>query len=159
YGSHSACLRRSGVIASRLMGPLHCQAISLCRIGFFALTIVTGACDSVVADAPAAPSFHEDQILDARTAQPVSWNDFLNTLAVQDVIYIGEEHENRWHVEAAVKILDALPAKHRQPILALEMFSWDGQAGLDRYVSRQELSRDDFLRESHWGQNWGGGFE
>ena len=123
------------------------------------LLVVQGGPTGVTAQTPPSPIFQEHQILDARTGQPVAFEDFLTVLAAQDVVYVGEEHQNRWHVEAAVKMLDGLLARQRQPVIALEMFSWDGQGGLDRYLSGQELSRADFLRDSHWEENWGGGFE
>jgi uncharacterized iron-regulated protein len=104
-------------------------------------------------------SFAIDQILDVKTGNAISFDAFLDLLAGQDVVYLGEEHENRWHVDAAVKVLDGLLGRRRQPVLALEMFSWDGQGGLDRYLSGQNTSRDEFLHESHWEQNWGRGFE
>jgi len=35
------------------------------------------------------------------------------------VIYLGEEHRNNWHIEAALKILNALIENHRHPLLAM----------------------------------------
>jgi uncharacterized iron-regulated protein len=39
------------------------------------------------------------------------------------------------------------------------MFGWDGQAGLDRYLSDRGTARDHFLQESRWEQNWGGAYD
>lgn len=99
------------------------------------------------------------QVLDVATGQPVEFDEWVKALARQDVIYLGEEHHNRFHVDAAVKILQALLTLDRHPGLALEMFSWDGQAALDRYVQEDSLPRDRFLAESHWNENWGGSFD
>jgi uncharacterized iron-regulated protein len=41
----------------------------------------------------------------------------------------------------------------------MEMFGWDGQAALDQYVSGLEISRQEFLEDVRWRQNWGGLFE
>ncbi|MGH9895754.1 MAG: ChaN family lipoprotein, partial [bacterium] len=46
-----------------------------------------------------------------------------------------------------------------RPVLALEMFSWDGQAGLNRYLLTREMSREQFLEATHWKENWGSPFE
>ncbi|WP_447975099.1 ChaN family lipoprotein [Nitrospira sp. Kam-Ns4a] len=109
--------------------------------------------------APTKPLFREWQVLDARTAQPVPFDDWIRDLAATQVIYLGEEHRNRHHVEGALKILRALIARGRRPILALEMFGWDGQPALDRYVADHRTTRERFLQEAHWEQNWGGAFE
>ncbi|HET8580110.1 MAG TPA: ChaN family lipoprotein [Nitrospiraceae bacterium] len=113
---------------------------------------------SVVEDL-STQAFQEWQVLEVNTARTVTFQDWMTELASSDVIYLGEEHRNRFHVEAALKILDALLARDRQPVLAIEMFGWDGQAGLDRYLSDREATRDRFLEESRWEQNWGGAYE
>jgi uncharacterized iron-regulated protein len=41
----------------------------------------------------------------------------------------------------------------------MEMFGWDGQPAIDRYVSGQESDRSVFIEQSRWVQNWGGPFE
>ena len=108
---------------------------------------------------PAAQTFQEGQVVEVRTGRPISFDNWITDLASRDVIYLGEEHRNRSHVEAALKILQALLARGRQPVLGLEMFGWDGQAGLDRYLSDQGTTRDHFLQESRWEQNWGGAYD
>jgi uncharacterized iron-regulated protein len=75
------------------------------------------------------------------------------------VIYLGEEHRNHWHIEAALKILNALIENHRHPLLAMEMFGWDGQAALNQSMTDASMSRAQFLDASHWQQNWGGAYE
>lgn len=107
---------------------------------------------------PSLQTFHPWQIIEVRSGRPVAFDDWITQLAQKDVIFLGEEHYNRWHIEAALKILQALLARDRRPVLALEMFGWDGQAGLDQYLSDSKTSRDQFLQTSHWEQNWGGSF-
>jgi uncharacterized iron-regulated protein len=108
---------------------------------------------------PETPAFQEWQAWEVKTGRPISFEEFADGLGTQEVVYLGEEHRNRWHVEAALKILRALVAGGRQPIVALEMFGWDGQAALDRYLSASNPARDLFLEESRWEQNWGGPYE
>jgi uncharacterized iron-regulated protein len=104
-------------------------------------------------------TWHQWQVIDVKTFRPIAFEEWMTRLAEQDVIYLGEEHRNAWHIEAALRILGALLERHRRPVLALEMFGWDGQAGLDQYLSEEQTSRDDFLAASRWEQNWGGAFE
>ena len=108
---------------------------------------------------PASQTFQEGQVVEVRTGRPISFENWITDLAARDVIYLGEEHRNRSHVEAALKILQALLVRGRQPVLGLEMFGWDGQAGLDRYLSDRGTARDHFLQESRWEQNWGGAYD
>jgi uncharacterized iron-regulated protein len=41
----------------------------------------------------------------------------------------------------------------------MEMFGWESQPLLDRYVQGDELTRQDFLNQVGWAQTWGGPFE
>jgi uncharacterized iron-regulated protein len=105
------------------------------------------------------PAFQEGQIHDLATGRPVSFEEFAARLAANDVVYLGEEHYNRFHIEAAIKLLEALLDRKQLPVLGLEMFSWDGQAALDRFLADPAVTKDSFLQEAHWKQNWGGAYE
>lgn len=104
------------------------------------------------------PAFFEWQVLEARTGRSLSFEDLIGILSTQDVIYIGEEHHNRFHVMAAVKILEALVSQGRRPAVALEMFSWDVQPALTRYLTEQ-TSIQTFLEAVQWERTWGGAYE
>lgn len=104
------------------------------------------------------PRFQVGQIIETKTGQVIGFEKWITDVGSSAVIYLGEEHRNRSHTEAAIRVLQALLARERQPILALEMFGWDGQSGLDHYLSDPTRSRDQFLQESRWEQNWGGAF-
>jgi len=103
-----------------------------------------------------APTFTEWQILDAKAGRIVGFEDLMADLLTADVIYIGEEHSHRSHIEAALRILQGLVDRNRKPALGLEMFGWDGQAGLDHYLASPDMAPDQFLQEAHWKENWGG---
>lgn len=103
--------------------------------------------------------FKEWQVIDTATGQPVSLDDWTSLLLQQDIIYLGEEHHNRFHIDAAMTVLRRLKAEGRTPVLAMEMFGWDGQAALDRYLSGSEVNRQAFLESVRWQQNWGGPYE
>jgi uncharacterized iron-regulated protein len=105
-----------------------------------------------------ATPLKEWQIWGVKTGRLLGFEELMQDLADRDVIYLGEEHHNQWHVEAALKVLTAL-SRDRRPILALEMFAWDGQGALNRYLADKEQPRDQFLKESRWEHNWGGAFE
>lgn len=104
-------------------------------------------------------SFHEWDIIEVATARSLPFEEWLAELSTKEIIYLGEEHRNRWHVEAALKLLHGLLTRKRRPTIALEMFGWDGQEGLNRYLADSQAPRDRFLQESRWEQNWGGPFE
>jgi uncharacterized iron-regulated protein len=103
--------------------------------------------------------FKEWQVIDTATGQPVSLDQWTVLLLQQDIIYLGEEHHNRFHIDAAMTVLQRLKAEGRAPVLAMEMFGWDGQAALDQYLSGSEMNRQEFLAAVRWQQNWGGPFE
>jgi len=103
--------------------------------------------------------FKEWQVIDTATGQPVSLDQWTPLLLQQDIIYLGEEHHNRFHIDAAMTVLRTLKAEGRTPALAMEMFGWDGQAALDQYLSGLEMNRQEFLEAVRWHQNWGGAYE
>lgn len=105
-----------------------------------------------------SPSLQVGQIIETKTGQSIAFDDWITNLAASAVIYLGEEHRNRSHTDAAIRILEALQVRDRRPILALEMFAWDGQSALDRYLADSTMTREQFLQDSHWEQNWGGAY-
>lgn len=128
------------------------------------LTLVGAAC----AAGPDAPRILPSQvalrpyavghIIDTKTGEPVSFPEWMVSASTQDVIYLGEEHRNAAHIQAAVRVLEGLLNRDRQPVLALEMFGWDGQVGLSQYLSREGTPREQFLKDARWNDNWGGAF-
>jgi uncharacterized iron-regulated protein len=106
----------------------------------------------------AQPAFEVNHIYDVSRQQSISFEELLPHLLAADVIFIGEEHYTPSHLEAARKILAALLAHHRQPALAMEMFSWDGQHALDQYIQDPEFTTEQLIKDSQWNTNWGGDF-
>ncbi len=99
------------------------------------------------------------QVLDAKTGRLVSMDEWLDGLTGYDVIYLGEEHHNRSHIDATLMVLRSLVGSGRRPVLAMEMFGWEGQPALDHYLASKEDARSEFLERVGWQQNWGGAFE
>jgi len=110
------------------------------------------------ATSQAKTTFEIGHIYDVARQQLISFEALLPQVLAADVIFIGEEHYTPSHIEAAQKILNALVANQRHPALAMEMFSWDGQDGLDRYIQEPGFTTDRLLEDSHWNTNWGGEF-
>ena len=107
----------------------------------------------------AATSFRSGQIIDTANKQSISIEELMRRLLQQEVVYVGEEHHNRFHIETALSLLNGLSRAGRRPVVAMEMFGWESQPLLDRYVQGNDLTRQDFLSQIGWTQNWGGPFE
>ena len=111
------------------------------------------------AAARTTPAWKPGLIVSAETGEPSNIESWLPRLRGFDVIYLGEEHQNPDHINAALLILKSILAQGRRPVLGMEMFSWDGQPALDRYVTQETDADQQFLEDARWKQNWGGAFE
>lgn len=114
---------------------------------------------SVSPSTPPTARFHSGQIIDTANGQAISIEELVSRLFSQEVIYLGEEHHNRFHIDVALSVLNHLSRAGRRPVVAMEMFGWESQPWLDRYVQGDDLTREDFLAQVGWSQNWGGPFE
>lgn len=109
--------------------------------------------------APDAGEWRPWQVLETQTGRILPLSDWLKSLENFEIVYLGEEHYNQYHIEAALKILDRFSSDGVQSTIGMEMFGWDGQPALDEYLSTDRLSRNEFLDRVRWTQNWGGAFE
>lgn len=98
------------------------------------------------------------QVIETQTGRVVSTPEWLKDLDQYEIIYLGEEHFNKYHIEAALRILDRLVSDGIQPTIGMEMFGWDGQPALDDYLSNDRFGRSEFLEQVRWTQNWGNDF-
>ena len=143
-------------LAARLRRPAFRLWIALC-----ALVLVAGC---VPEQQAIIGSGHEEgwkpwQVLETQTGRVLSSPEWLKDLENYEIIYLGEEHFNQYHIEAALRVLDQVFSDGIQPTIGMEMFGWDGQAALDDYLSKGRLGRGEFLEQVRWTQNWGGAFE
>lgn len=106
----------------------------------------------------AHPTFEVGQIYDVSRQESISFKELLPHILSADVIFLGEEHYTPSHLQAAQKILDTLLAHQRHPVLAMEMFSWDAQPALDRYLQEPGFTAEQLRKASFWDSNWGGEF-
>ena len=147
------------------MQTLTAQPTSVHRLLYLLLimgSILFTACvgnPPVMPAKPASTSWQTGLIIDVNTGQSLDLPTFLPTLSRYDVIYLGEEHYNQHHIEAALNVLNTLLAASRHPVLTMEMFGWDGQPALNEYLSTPGQDRQLFLDQSRWKQNWGGAFD
>ena len=127
--------------------------------------LVTAACAAREASVSSSPStvpaadYRPGDIVDTTNEQAISIDELMSRLLHEEVIYVGEEHHNRFHIDAALSVLNRLAQAGRQPVVAMEMFGWESQPLLDRYVQGDDMTRQDFLSQVRWSQNWGGSFE
>jgi uncharacterized iron-regulated protein len=133
------------------------------RLAF--IWIIAASFTAIITYAPLAsptptPSKPQEwRILDTRSGDSIAFDEFASRIASTDVIYLGEQHRNGAHIQAAVTVLEVLRQLDRLPILGLEMFSWDGQPALDRYLIDIAPAKLQFLQEARWQENWGGPYE
>lgn len=137
----------------RMVQSVSCRSRrTLAFAGFVcAMLVATTACATVL-----SPGYRVGQIIEPQEKTTLSDQEFRAILQSADIIYIGEAHYTPSHVEAALHVLQSVLDGGRTPVLGMEMFSWDGQTGLDRYLTGAVTSTEDFLAESHWKNNWGG---
>ncbi len=118
------------------------------------LMVAAVACATI----PPAGPYHVGQIIEPKTLATISYAEFGSRLQSADVIYLGEAHYTPSHVAAALQVLQTVLDGGRTPVVGMEMFSWDGQDGIDRYLNGTVTSTEDFLAESRWQHNWGGDY-
>ena len=141
--------------------------LSVMRFSRYALSLLLVlACACGGGPTPRAPQaaatatpFQEGQIIDVATGLTLPRDLLFAKLLQQHVIYLGEEHHNRHHVESAVLLLQQLTADGRRPVVAMEMFGWDGQPVIDRFLSTADDGGQNFPEQVRWQQSWGGPFE
>ncbi len=138
---------------------LGCRFSSMMLVGALLLQMACSSGESVRSRPLATAELREGAIIDTATGQVISQDQLMAQLSQQEILYLGEEHHNGFHIQAALTVLQRLMAGARQPILAMEMFGWDGQPALDRFLSSQPMSQDEFLDQARWKHNWGGAFE
>lgn len=136
-----------------------CHLLSLLLlIGYCLLTACAGGTSATPVDA-AVDSWKTGRIIDVKTGQSIELPTFLATLSRYDIVYLGEEHYNQHHIQAALTVLRTLWEAGKRPVLTMEMFGWDGQPALDTYLSTSDQDRQAFLEQARWKQNWGGDFD
>lgn len=94
-----------------------------------------------------------DGVTDTRTGELIDTVELARRLKDVRVLFVGEEHTNGEFHRVQLRVIEALRAAGRKPIIGLEMFPWDPQPALERW-SRGELDERGFLDESRWYEVW-----
>ena len=124
------------------------------------LTLISVGCTVTQATDQVAPvQWQAWHVIETKSGRLVPLPEWLKALESQEIVYVGEEHYNRHHVDAAVRLLSAFRADGVRPAIGMEMFAWDGQAALDGYLSHGIEQTQEFLEQAHWKTNWGGAFD
>ena len=143
---------------SHRFSPFRILPLLLLVIGPILITACAGSTSTTPENSPVA-SWQAGRVIDVRTGRSIDLPSLLVTLMHSDVVYLGEEHYNQHHIDAALTVLQTALANGRRPVLTMEMFGWDGQPALDEYLTTPGQDRQTFLDQSRWKQNWGGAFE
>lgn len=144
-------------MALRFMRP---QCITACLLYWCLLGGILGCqSDRHTVLSVADDTWHEWQIFEAQTGRRWAYQDWVKELERSAVVYLGEEHYNPHHIEAAIRLLSTFMADGLRPALGMEMFGWDGQKAMDRYLSHEGTDRSVFLDQAKWASNWGGAYE
>lgn len=93
-------------------------------------------------------------IVDLHQAKPLDFQSLIEKVAPNDLIFVGEVHDNAEHHLIQVQILQALMACCGPVDVAMEFFRTPQQPVLDRYVAGGMTERE-FLEEVGWDVNWG----
>ncbi len=103
--------------------------------------------------APSAPdtlvlvSYVPQRVFDSRTKKFTDFEMMLSDLARADVVFVGEQHDDRNTHRLEVAVLEGLMRRRGQLTVSLEMFERDAQQPLSDYLVGA-LNEEDFLKQS-----------
>ncbi len=98
------------------------------------------------------------EIVHLTTGDLVSHKEMMAVAGDARVVYIGETHDNPASHRLELEVLKSLSEFHPQrQALGMEMFGRSQQPALDRWIAGK-LDEKEFLRESHWFENWNADF-
>ena len=72
--------------------------------------------------------FKEWQVIDTTTGQPIPLDQWTALLVQQDIIYLGEEHHNRFHIDAALTVLRRLREQNAPLLRRVILMTGSGPA-------------------------------
>jgi uncharacterized iron-regulated protein len=98
--------------------------------------------------------FRRGQIVDMTLGKDVSFGRLVDHAASQDVVFVGEIHNDPTDHLIEVQILQGLFARNSSWTLAMEFFQQDQQAVLDGYTMG-EMTEEEFLGKVDWKKTWG----
>jgi uncharacterized iron-regulated protein len=99
-----------------------------------------------------------EEILKLPEGDQITFVQLLDDLSRTKVIFVGESHDQIEQHQIQVKIIQALVAKGKDVVIAMEMFERSQQPILDRW-SQGLLTEEEFLKEVQWETTWGMDYE
>jgi uncharacterized iron-regulated protein len=97
--------------------------------------------------------FAEGRIIDLKNGKSISFDELIDGLQANDLIFVGEVHDNPEHHLIEVQILQALTDCYGPLSVAMEFFDTTQQPAIDRYVGK-EMNETVFLKDVDWAKGW-----
>ncbi|MEW6350960.1 MAG: ChaN family lipoprotein [Thermodesulfobacteriota bacterium] len=118
--------------------------------------LLTVVCVLIVATCHAMRASADALIIDLYMGEPISMEELVDDLSRSRVVYLGEIHSITRHHEVQRQILERLSDKGLKLALAMEQFTREQQAALDRWSAGKgdlrDLIRD--LGGEYWTNIW-----
>lgn len=99
------------------------------------------------AAAPAPPEYVPQRVYDTRRGAFTDFESMVADLAGADVVFVGEQHDDRGTHRLEEALLGGLRRRKVAPDVSLEMFERDVQGVLDKYLAGS-IAEPQFLQES-----------
>jgi len=99
-----------------------------------------------------------EEILRLPEGDQITFVQLLDDLTRTKVIFVGESHDQIEQHQIQVKMIQALVARGKDVVVAMEMFERSQQPILDRW-SQGLLTEEEFLKEVQWETTWGMDYE
>ena len=96
----------------------------------------------------------QEEILDLREGDKISFRQLLIDLEGTKVIFVGETHDQIEHHQIQIKILQGLLERGKDVVVGMEMFERSQQPVLDPWPQGQ-MTEEEFLKEVNWETTWG----
>ena len=89
-----------------------------------------------------------------QSGQPVANSDLLATAARQQVVLLGEQHDEKAHHRWQLHTLAGLHALRDDLVIGLEMLPRSAQPALDAWIAG-DLDDEAMLEQTQWDEAWG----
>lgn len=138
-------------LARRPSPALRSASLSVAVLTFLAAGCTLGNRDGAVVPEPSVTG--EFAAFDGREGAPLTFAEVVTRCRAADVIFFGEEHNNRVCNELQWRLLAALSRAWPRTALAMEFFETDTQADLDLYL-RGRIDETAFLERTRQGKGY-----
>lgn len=98
------------------------------------------------------------KVYDSQANTWISWNQMIENVQEDQVIYVGELHDHLWGHKVEADLLKSFYSKNANVAVALEMFERDVQFVLDGYLAGQVTSEFFMANSRPWG-NYDSGYK